>query len=228
LRKLLAIALFFALGGVGALTGEPLLPDPWQQGIAEVQQEVRYSWGIDPLPIDRQRPDPVQVPIARPTQTPTPTLAPSSPSPEAQEIESRFHALVNEARLDSSLGRLSLDPTLSDVARYHSHRMGTLGFFEHDDPTSGLDPTGRGTLFGYSCHKDYGSYTTTGLAENIFMVTGVGFLGGVSPRKEAQRAFDALMASAGHHENIVEPGYDRQGVGVFVHRGSVWVTQDFC
>ena len=52
------------------------------------------------------------------------------------------------------------------IARNHSTDMSERGYFEHDTP-EGLDPTDRENCAGYSCLKDYGSYYTEGVAENI-------------------------------------------------------------
>ena len=44
--------------------------------------------------------------------------------------------------------------------------MSNRNYFSHDTP-EGLDPTDRGNNAGYTCRKDFGSYYTEGLGENI-------------------------------------------------------------
>ncbi|HLF03875.1 MAG TPA: CAP domain-containing protein, partial [Dehalococcoidia bacterium] len=82
-------------------------------------------------------------------------------------MEGQIHVLVNDERRRAALTVLTLDSKLSDVARAHSSDMAMHSFFDHDNP-SGQSPSSRAANAGYKCFKDYGTYYTEGIAENIF------------------------------------------------------------
>ena len=124
------------------------------------------------------------------------------------------------------------------IARSHSEDMAVQDYFAHRSP-EGLSPTDRGQKEGYNCRKDYGSYYTYGLAENIHQ----GWLyDSYSTRNGriasytwftmeglAQTAVGGWMESRGHRENILKTTYDRTGIGVAVAEdGKVYFTQNFC
>lgn len=228
MRKFLVTLFVFGIGSAFGTAVLPLLPGNVRSVVDDIQQEIRYSVGREERPVEETHSADGNPAIRMLRPTPTSTPDPSRPSEDAFEVEARFHALVNEARAANGLPRLALDPDLSDVARYHSQRMDALDFFDHDDPHSGTDPTARGLEFGYTCRKDYDTYYTEGLGENLWMVTGAGGFLGISPQTEAERAFDSLMDSPGHRANILDVSYDRQGIGVHVSDGAVWLTQNFC
>ena len=92
---------------------------------------------------------------------------------------------------------------------------------------------------GYDCHKDYGTYYTYGLAENIFrasLFSQYWTLSGVVVSKDyysleelANLVVDGWMDSPGHRENILNSTYDVEGIGVAINDDEeVYVTQNFC
>jgi uncharacterized protein YkwD len=116
--------------------------------------------------------------------------------------------------------------------------MADRNYFAHETP-EGLDPTGRGSLVGYSCYKDYGSYYTTGIAENIFKgwtYSTTHFTNGIETSRDwltsQELAADTVMGwmnSPGHRANILTATYDREGIGIAIGSDySVYVTEDFC
>ena len=154
---------------------------------------------------------------------------PGSPAPEpkltfVEQVENHVHDMTNDERTSRGIYHLARDNMLADIARDHSRDMAERRYFEHDTP-EGLDPTARGLRAGYDCLKDYGSYYTRGLAENIFTISRAGS----NPEVLARQIVDSWMGSPGHRQNILELDYDKLGVGIAVSRaGAVYATQNFC
>lgn len=123
---------------------------------------------------------------------------------ERQAWESRMLDLFNQARaVGATCGAggyygpadpLSMDPALRCASRVHSMDMHDRGFFDHTNP-DGLGPVDRFELAGWS---------GGGWGENI--IAGYG---------SAEAAFDGWMASDGHCANIMNPGFNRVGIGYF-------------
>ena len=116
--------------------------------------------------------------------------------------------------------------------------MAAKDYFSHTS-LAGLSPTDRGNKAGYDCRKDYGSYYTYGLAENIhqgWLYDSYRTLNGRIVSYEwftleglAQTAVTGWMGSKGHRENILKSSYDRAGLGVAIAEdGKVYFTQNFC
>ena len=78
-------------------------------------------------------------------------------------LEQRIHELTNQERNTPLL----FDERLAVIARSHSTDMAAYDYFSHTN-LAGQSPSDRGAAAGYDCRKDYGSYYTYGLAENIF------------------------------------------------------------
>ncbi len=145
-------------------------------------------------------------------------------------IEMEVHRLVNEQRTSHGLSALSWDSKLSDIARSHSQDMLNNNFFDHTN-LRGEDPTARADKVGYSCYKDYGSYYTMGIAENIGGapfgdVSGCGYVG--SEQSVAKCLVEGWMGSLGHRENILTASYDSEGIGVACDSSECLGTQNFC
>jgi uncharacterized protein YkwD len=148
------------------------------------------------------------------------------------ELEMKIHRLVNHERTSRGLRSLSYDDRIADIARAHSQDMVDRNFFDHENP-SGEDPTVRGNEAGYSCRKDYGSYYTYGLAENIAMtpvhsnVMGCGSTTSLDGLAEC--IVDGWMTSPGHRENILTATYTMEGLGVaYSGDDEAYSTQNFC
>lgn len=160
-----------------------------------------------------------------------------APRYEMTELEQLVHDLVNLKRTQAGLPALASDDALSAVARGHSMDMAKRGYFEHATP-EGSTASDRAAAAGYGCRKDYGTFYTEGVAENIYsgrlygstMFFGpVGVKDYLTPREIADGAADGWMDSPGHRENILDPRYDRVGTGVAVSgEESVLITQNFC
>jgi uncharacterized protein YkwD len=148
-------------------------------------------------------------------------------------LESEVHQFVNVERQRNSLSMLSQDPELAEVARAHSEDMALNDYFEHEN-LAGQTAADRGNAVGYRCLKDFGSFYTLGISENIFQgwyYSSIDALGRnyMTMEELAFRVVDDWMNSPKHRENILTATYDREGIGVGIGAGeSVWVTQNFC
>ena len=151
---------------------------------------------------------------------------------EINELEKEIHRLINVQRISNSLRLLVWDDTIALIAREHSEDMVKRNFFLHDNP-SGEGPTERGKRHGYNCMKDYGSYYTEGLAENIGQtpiysdVLGCGST--TTLESLAECIVDGWMTSPGHRENILTSTYTKTGIGVaYSESDNAYSTQNFC
>ena len=176
-----------------------------------------------------------------PTSTPTATITPtpiSAPEIDIHQLEDLTHEIINAQRVMHGLEPLDHVDTIRLIARSHSQDMALNDYFSHVNP-EGLDPTDRGRQVGYDCRKDFGSYYTYGLAENIhqgWIYGSIRTLNGktehvdwLTPEELAQSAVNGWMSSPGHRQNILDASYDRAGMGAAIaDDGKVFFTQNFC
>ncbi len=210
---------------------------------------------LQPIPTLTPTPTPIPpspTPTPEPTATPapTPTSTPIPPTPTVSPIQKRAstidvlqlealtHDLINAQRLEQGIHPLDHIEKIRVIARSHSEDMASRNFFSHDSP-EGLDPSDRGQRAGYDCRKDYGSYFTYGLAENIhqgWLFDSFQSSRGIrvnfdwmSLEELARSAVNGWMNSSGHRQNILDSSYDRAGIGVAIaDDGKVFFTQNFC
>jgi len=160
--------------------------------------------------------------------------------PEHDEsiIEKLVHQYTNEQRRLYGLNQLAFDTNLEKIAYDHSLDMARNNFFEHTN-LQGMGPTDRANNVKYSCVKNYGSYYTDGIAENIFqhnLYNSISYINGIpasydwnSNDEIAYQVVDGWMNSPGHRANILESDYDKEGIGVSITSDDkVYVTQNFC
>jgi len=162
---------------------------------------------------------------------------PVKPSINIRELEKKIHELINKERRKQGLQPLRLDEKLSIIARKHSKDMAENDYFSHTN-LRGKSSTDRGIKEGYYCRKDFGSYYTEGLAENIFqnwLYDSITYYDGIpihnwnTMEDLAQSTVQGWMESPGHKNNILNPSFDREGIGVAIaDSGKVYITQDFC
>ena len=148
---------------------------------------------------------------------------PVSLPPKNERTEDLIYVMTNQYREAAGLPPLDRVSKIDQIARSHSQDMAERNYFEHETP-EGLDPTDRGNAAGYGCRKDYGSYYTFGLGENIFWHSG----GWYGAERLAEEIMEGWMDSPGHRQNIMDPNYDRIGVGVAISGSVVYATQNFC
>jgi len=152
-------------------------------------------------------------------------------------LENRIHELINEERRQKGVPALKHDPILGDIAQKHSQDMAIKNYFDHVN-LKGEDPTARGLESSYRCYKDYGSYYTDGIAENIFqnnLYNSVTYYNGIpiydwnTLEEIAQSTVKGWMNSPGHRKNILTSTYDKEGIGIAISSNNeVLITEDFC
>jgi hypothetical protein len=110
-----------------------------------------------------------------------------------------FSSWVNTVRSNNHVAPLNVDATFSSVAQQWANHLAATGVLAHNPSLSSQAPTGW-----------------TKMGENI----GDGYT--------LAATFDALVNSPDHFANMVDPTYNRTGVGVATDsEGQVWVVQDF-
>jgi uncharacterized protein YkwD len=148
---------------------------------------------------------------------------------DQQAVELRIHDLINQERDKNGLPPLKFDPALAKIARMHSEDMARNNFFEHEN-LAGEDPSDRATKAGYSCYKNYGSFYSTGVAENIMEnhleIFDLIYLNAFD--RLSTSTVNGWMESYGHRRNILTKSYDREGIGIALVHRQIYVTQDFC
>lgn len=162
---------------------------------------------------------------------------PEKPTACRKEIEMAVHNLINAEREKAGLETLMWDERLSNIALNHSKDMAINDYFSHIN-LDGENPTERGLEDGYVCRKDYGTYYTFGIAENLFqtwLYSSVIYYGGktsynwLSVDDIASKTVQKWMESPGHRQNILNQGYTYEGIGVAVSNSyKVYITEDFC
>ncbi|WP_346619372.1 CAP domain-containing protein [Blastococcus montanus] len=137
--------------------------------------------------------------------------APQSPpgdAPDAGAEERMARAIfdrVNDERRERGIEPVEWNDQLAEVAREWSTAMAENEQLEHQDVREVL---GRDELEGFA-----------GLGENIFTSSGPVPIG---------VAHVGWMRSDGHRVNVLNPGWNRLGVGVHcAPDGSVWAVQEF-
>lgn len=146
------------------------------------------------------------------------TAVPKSYTPAIRAVqivdeEQRFIDLVNYERWSRGLSILRLDPLLVDVARSHSREMAELSYFDHVSPTPGHRTSLDRYLLALG-HRPQWAY----LGENLFYCSIV----------DVNRGHTCLMQSRSHRDNILNPKFERIGVGVYKYpNGEFWVTEMF-
>lgn len=146
---------------------------------------------------------------------------------EVNQVERKIHEGINAHRAQSGRHPLRWDAGLAHVARSHSNDMAMRDYYSHDTP-EGLDPTGRLHAAGLSCRKDYGSYYTYGIAENIAVVT----TEHSNMDRAAAHAVTLWVESPGHLQNLLGTKHDATGVGAAYGEWkgykALYLTQVFC
>jgi uncharacterized protein YkwD len=135
----------------------------------------------------------------------------SSPVPVMTQEEQKSFDLVNKERAQRGLSQLTVDPLLITVARAHSREMDDKHYFSHTSPTIGLSTPMDRYLAAFGKRP-----TWLLVGENLFYCS----------VEDGDRAHSAFMHSPGHRANILEPRYEKMGVGVYVDKkGEFYVTQ---
>jgi uncharacterized YkwD family protein len=161
---------------------------------------------IPTKPAEPSTPKPTPAPTPVPTPTPTPT--PETPSVSGlSSIELEVARLVNIERQKEGLKPLTASSEISNVARKKSEDMSNKNYFSHTSPTYGSP---------FDMMKSFGiKYNTAG--ENI-----------AKGQLSAQSVVTAWMNSSGHRANIMNPSFNKIGVGHYKSsNGTNYWTQMF-
>ncbi len=129
--------------------------------------------------------------------------APVAPSVSAQQLEMLGH--INAARAQASLAPLVLDTKLCNGAYLKSQDMAVNGYFSHTSAIYGSP---------FEMMKSLG-ITYRSAAENI------------ARNKSVLAAHNAFMNSSGHRANILNPAFNRIGLGFYQRGSDLFVTQWF-
>ena len=129
--------------------------------------------------------------------TPQSTLAWSNYTFSSAD-ESLLVTFHNDARSKAGLRTLTVDPVLTDVARWRSKDMFDRNYFSH------VTPDGR-NVFDELNRR---GYCRVGAGENIAWST-------YPDGEAATRAFNFWMGSSGHRNNIFSTAWTHFGIGAF-------------
>jgi hypothetical protein len=124
----------------------------------------------------------------------------------ASAEEARMIQLVNQARNSAGLPSLYAEQQLTDMARGYSSEMYLYNFFSHVSPVSG-------TLQQRISARGITGWNLAG--ENIAKAPSVDV------------AFEALMNSPSHKENILRKEFNCVGIGVVQGGSCLYITQEF-
>ncbi len=142
-----------------------------------------------------------------PTKPTTPPTTPNTPVAGLSAEEQEVVRLVNIEREKAGLKPFVASAELSRVARIKSEDMGKNNYFNHTSPTYGSP---------FDMMKQFGiKYSTAG--ENIAR----GYL-------SAQSVVSGWMNSSGHRANILNPSFNKIGVGAYkTSNNTTYWTQMF-
>ncbi len=164
-----------------------------------------------------EKPAKPQTPAEKPVKPQTPTEKPAKPQQEdksdttvpssVSSYEQKVVELVNVERQKSGLSSLTLDTSISNIARMKSADMANNNYFAHQSPTYGS----AGDML-----TKYG-VKWSAWGENI-----------ASGQRTPQEVVTAWMNSPGHRANIMSTNFSKIGVGYAVNsNGTPYWTQMF-
>jgi len=119
-------------------------------------------------------------------------LAKVEATEETLGFERMMFERLNRDRKENGLPALEYDDALADIARYHADDMSRNKFFAHESPTSGA----------LEDRLDKAGYLALTARENL----------GEGP--DVNSTEDSLLASPGHHANIMADDITHIGIGI--------------
>ena len=145
------------------------------------------------LPVNKPEVPSIPTPDPKPTPTPPPTTE-TPPISGLSATEMEVVRLVNIERQKGGLAPFTASSELSNVARKKSEDMAKNNYFSHTSPTYGSP---------FDMMKSFGiKYNTAG--ENI-----------AKGQATAQSVVTGWMNSPGHRDNIMNPKFNKIGVGLY-------------
>ena len=163
----------------------------------------------------------------------------SPPDINTNELEKEIHKLINEKRSEHDLAKLSWDEELAEIARGHSEYMVKTDHFSHKD-LKGRGFSYRYEEHEYNCKVSISESKYMRGAENIFennRYSSTTYSGGEpishdwnTQEEIAESTVEGWMNSEGHRENILEPYWYNEGIGVAIdyETDKIYITQNFC
>lgn len=174
-------------------------------------------------------------------------------------LERSVHAAVNDTRERHGCRCVAYDSDLRPVARYHSRRMATEGELFHEAPDGeslsdrldrfdyDLIAKATGQRFCHECSSDLRRFASpaycpacgtatldstpesTRAGENLAVKRYVPRPVGTDEETAATAVVDGWLESPGHRDNLLEPSFEREAIGVVVTNENrsvcVYVTQ---
>lgn len=138
--------------------------------------------------------------------------APVLASDSREAIAQKILQLSNAARQQAGLRPLALDPRLNQAAQQHSQEMDTLRYFGHNSPRAEFATVSKRVVgFGF-----YGLSS----GENLHRAQGY------VPSQAAEQAVQDWLASPQHRKNLLNPKFNRMGLGVSLVGDQCTITQD--
>lgn len=122
------------------------------------------------------------------------------------DAENKILELMNEKRIEAGLQPFTMDTTLLQVARYKSNHMIQYNYFDHTTP--------EGTKW-IDWLETIG-YRYSAIGENIAYNT-----------YDPNELFNQWWNSPGHKANMMNPSYNKVGIGVTYGNGKYMGTQEF-
>lgn len=133
-----------------------------------------------------------------------------------EDAEGAVLRLLNKARQEEGVAGVYIDPLLQEVARDHARDMYLRGYFAHETPECSAG--GEGTPAG--CRDPFDRMDAAGVdfdiaGENLALASTV------------SAAHQGLLGSPGHRRNMLDPDFERVGIGVVEGPYGLMVAQEF-
>lgn len=166
---------------------------------------------------------------ARPGTTRGPSLPRNNDPSFSTRLRNSIHRHVNAERRNWGSRSITYDPRLAAIARNHSRDMARRNFIAHTDPDGG-SLADRFKAAGYSCQIPIRNRAKRGGGENIFWISFPA--DSLTATQVASRAVAAWMNSTRHRQNLLNPHWRSEGIGIAVVRKDttvqVYITQNYC
>lgn len=141
--------------------------------------------------------------------------------------ERAIAAAINRERTARDLDPVEYESGLAGVARNHSSDMIARDYYAHESP-EGDTPIDRVQQSSVSC-SSVGENIAASWWQRAFESTDGERTQHTTPEELADGLVEQWLNSPDHRENMLNPDWERTGVGVAVTQdGEVLVTQNFC
>lgn len=130
-----------------------------------------------------------------------------------EDLERALCQATNDLRFRHNLRPLVFDTQLSEIARGHSEEMGLQGYFSHQSPNQLCKTIADRLRFGHRfCLSS---------AENLHKSNGY------DRSRLIKVAVQSWMDSPHHYRNLINPRFNRVGIGIVNSKGTYIFTQLF-